>query len=107
MIYAHLLLLKGIKKQHTRLQRKHSTKKTAKLLPRPFQLPETFPEFVSKEISTGVVSGRARSRLIFTVANAVFKHTAYPSDEEYVHVASQVVGKYEFMKGDNGSHVSY
>ena len=76
-------------------------------MPQPFKLPKHFPEFVKKELSTGVLSGKARTRLIFTVAIAMFQHTDYPTKGEYDHVARQIVKKYEFMSDDKGSHVSW
>ena len=75
-------------------------------IPWPFPLPTQFPQFVSKELSTGNLSAISRSRLIFTVASAVFKYASYPTREEYDHVARQIVKKYKFMADSKGSHVS-
>lgn len=109
MCYA-CLLLKGVKKASKKFQKKNfiSKKKKARWssLPIPFKLPKHFPKFVKKELSTGVLSGKARTRLIFTVAIAMFEYTPYPTKEEYDHVARQIVKKYDFMSDDKGSHVS-
>jgi len=107
----YIYAFKDVKKPTKKLQSKYPKcathkKMTDSLLPRPFKLPKKFPKFVNKEISTGMLSGKARTRLIFTVANAVFDYTAYPSKEEYDHVARQIVKRYQFMSDDKGSHVS-
>ena len=83
-----------LKKTKKKSQKKGSVskKKTSKMsLPRPFKLPQHFPKFVKRELSTGVLSGKARTRLIFTVAIAMFDYTSYPTKEEYDHVARQIV----------------
>ena len=78
----------------------------SKSLPQPFQLPENFPESVEEELEAGQLTAKARKRFMLTVANAIFKHTMYPSDMEYDHVAEQIVTKYAFMGDKKGSHVS-
>ena len=103
----HLIRCFKDSKKIKKLQGKGSKrKKRRSSLPRPFQLPKHYPKFVKQELSTGILSGKARTRLIFTVANAMFEYTHYPTREEYDHVARQIVRKYEFMSDDRGSHVS-
>lgn len=102
-------VIKGVKKIKKKPQKKgptHTKKKAGSSLPQPFKLPKNFPQFVRNEISTGVLSGKARTRLIFTVANAIFKYTSYPTKEEYDHIARQIVNEYKFMSDDKGSYVS-
>ena len=111
MFITYYSLFKGVKKPKRKLQRKDSTpkkkkRKSGSLLPRPFHLPKHFPKVVKSEISTGFLSRKARSRLILTVANAVFDYASYPTREDYDHVARQIVKKYQFMSDDKGSHVS-
>lgn len=103
-------LLKGLEKSSKGSQRKSSSMCRMNMaqssIPWPFPLPTQFPQIVSKELSTGYLSAKSRSRLIFTVANAVFKYESYPTNLDYDHVAREIVKKYKFMADDRGSHVS-
>lgn len=103
-------LLKGLEEPSKRSQRKSSSMRRMNMaqssIPWPFPLPTQFPQIVNKELSTGYLSAKSRSRLIFTVANAVFKYESYPTNLDYDHIAREIVKKYKFMADDRGSHVS-
>ena len=81
-------------------------KKSEKPLPRPFQLPENYPRIVQEGLAVGSLTGRARTKFLTTVAEAVHMHKLYPTQEEYEHVAKRIVERYGFMhQGSGTGHV--
>ena len=91
----------------------HQHKKIAKRkaeeqpLPCPFELPRNYLRMVQDCLNMGILTGKARTKFISSVASVVFRYKNYPTKEEYDHVTEQVVNRYPFMKfGPGRGHVS-
>lgn len=74
-----------------------SKRKQEPPLPRPFDLPANFSPQVMAGLESENLVGNARTKFITAIANAIFRYKNYPTDEEYRHVAQQVVRKWKFL----------
>ena len=68
-----------------------SKRKQEQPLPRPFDLPTNFSPQVMAGLESESLVGHARTKFITAITNAIFRLKNYPTDEEYHHVAQQVV----------------
>ena len=64
-------------------------------LPRPFDVPQNFPQAISTD-------GKPRAKFITIIAQSIYRHKSYPTDEEYIHVAQELVKKWPFLDGGKG-----
>lgn len=83
-----------------------SKRKQEKPLPFPFDLPQNYPPIVMRDLAKNMLSGKARTKLIATVASAIFRYKNYPTPEERKSVATQIVQKYPFLKSSATGSVS-
>ena len=74
-----------------------SKRKQEPPLPRPFDPPVNFSPQVMAGLEAENLMGNARTKFKTTNANAIFRYKSYPTDEEYHHVAQQVVRKWKFL----------
>ena len=83
-----------------------SKRKQEPALPRPFELPINFSLDIMAGLQEEHLVGNPRRKFITAVANAIFHFKNYPTDEEYHHVAQQVIKKWKFLDTGGGC-VSY
>ena len=81
-------------------------RKLEKPLPLPFDLPQNYPAIVMSDLAKNMLSGKARTKFIATVASAIFRYKSYPTPEERRCVAMQIVQKYPFLKSSATGSVS-
>lgn len=82
-----------------------SKRKQESRLPRPFQLPVNFNPTIADALRNETLSGKARTKFVSVIAEAIFRYKSYPTTEEYEHVAQQIVKKWPFLS-KSGSYVS-
>lgn len=84
------------------------TKEESTPLPDPFPLPKNFRPDVHLALTSKRMTKTTRATFFSTVAAAMFQYKRYPSRDDYVSVARQIVTKYPFLgsKGFGASHVS-
>ena len=84
------------------------TKEESTPLPDPFPLPKNFRPDVHLALTNKRMTKSTRATFFSTVAAAMFQFKKYPSRDDYVTVARQIVCKYPFLgsKGFGASHVS-
>jgi len=87
-------------------KRKRALKKEEQPLPHPFQLPDNYCKVVRDGLDSTVMSGKARTKFIASIASAMFCYKQHPTKVEYRHVAHQIVQKYPFM-GQQDNLVSF
>ena len=83
-----------------------SKKKQESGLPMPFELPRNFQPKIQAGLDEENLTGKARAKFITSIAEAIYRFKSYPTREEYEHVASRMVQKWEFLETRTG-HVSY
>ena len=83
-----------------------SKRKQEPALPRPFELPVNFSPEIMAGLQEEHLVGNPRRKFITAIANAIFRFKSYPTDEEYHHVAQQVIKKWKFLDTGGGC-VSY
>ena len=69
-------------------------------LPQPFPLPQHFSSAVEAGIRAEDVN--IEPKYISSVANSMLCHKRYPTNDEYTHVATQIITKYPWMKARIG-----
>lgn len=74
-------------------------------LPQDIHLPKNYSREINEALEEGHLAGRAKTKFISKVADAIHFHNLYPSREEYnfIRVAQMVVNKYPFMSSGSGS----
>ena len=72
-------------------------------LPKPFELPLNYPHIVMVDLKEHMLTGRARTKFIMSIASAIFRYKVYPTKEEYEHVGQRIVAKYEFLTSKSGN----
>ena len=82
-----------------------SKKKQESRLPRPFQLPVNFNPTISLVCWKMRLSGKPRSKFVSVIAELIDGYKRYPTNDEYDHVAEQIVKKWLFLC-KSGSYVS-
>ena len=60
-------------------------------LPRPFDVPQNFPQTISTGLISHKLTGKPRAKFITIIAQSIYRHKSYPTDEEYIHVAQELV----------------
>lgn len=85
------------------------TKEESTPLPDPFPLPQNLRPDVHLALTTKRMTKTTRATFFSTIAAAMFQYKRYPSRDDYVCVARQIVSKYPFLgsKGFGAGHVSY
>ena len=83
------------------------TKEKSTPLPDPFPLPTNFRPDVQLSLSSKRMCETTRASFFSTIAAAVFQYKRYPTCDDYVTVARQIVMKYPFLgtKGFGAAHV--
>lgn len=83
------------------------TKEDCTPLPDPFTLPTNFRPDVHLCLTNKKMTKSARAAFFSSVAAAMFQFKRYPSRDDYVSVARQIIGKYPFLgsTGLGASHV--
>ena len=71
-------------------------------LPRPFDVPQNFPQTISTGLISHKLTGKPRAKFITIIAQSIYRHKSYPTDEEYIHVAQELVKKWPFLDGGKG-----
>ena len=74
-----------------------SKRKQEPPLPQLFDPPVNFSPQVMAGLEAENLVGNARTKFITAIVNAIFRYKSYPTDEEYHHVAQQVVRKWKFL----------
>ena len=82
-----------------------SKKKQEPRLPQPFQLPGNFNPTIAEALKSEMLSGKCRGKFLQVIADSIFRYKSYPTDDEYKHVAQQMVKKWPFLS-NGGNHVS-
>ena len=85
------------------------TKDKCNPLPDPFPLPKHFRPDVHVSLMSQRMTKNTRAAFFSAVASAMFQFKRYPSRDDYVSVARQVVSKYPFFgsKRFGATHVSH
>ena len=55
-------------------------------LPNPFDLPKNYSPAVMAGLKKGMLSGKNKTKMLSTIAGAMFLHKSYPTPDEYDHV---------------------
>ena len=84
-------------------QRKIVKREIEPPLPIPFELPRNFPAIVMCELEKGTLSSKGKTKLIGSVAAAMFRFKSYPTRREYEHVGELLIEKYSFLRSSSGS----
>ena len=82
-----------------------SKKKQESRLPRPFQLPVNFNPTIASALENETLSGKSRTKFVSVIAESIYGYKSYPTNDEYDHVAEQIVKKWPFLC-KSGSYVS-
>lgn len=94
----HCYHQKQTKLEETQWIRRLSQRKQEKPLPNPFQLPENFPSIVEAALLKKALFGHARTKFLTVVAQSIYFHKRYPTNEEYFHVVQQrIFEKWPFL----------
>ena len=79
-----------------------SKKKQELPLPQSFQLPQNFAPAIQEGLKAERLTEKARSKFITVIAQAMFRFKGYPLDEEYRHIAQEVVKTWKFLDFGSG-----
>ena len=71
-------------------------------LPKPFPLPQNFPPVVAMGLEKRSLAGKARTKFVTTLANAIFMHKSYPSTSELRDVIRIAHQKWDFLAAATG-----
>ena len=82
-----------------------SKRKQEPELPIPFDMPRNFQPYIQLGLDQENLTGKARAKIITTIAESIYRYKSYPTREEYDHVASQMVKRWTFLDAPTG-HVS-
>ena len=83
-----------------------SARKKEPPLPMPFDLPRNFQPKIQAGLDEKNFTGRVRAKFMISIAEAIYRFKSYPTQEEYQHVARQVVKKWALLETRKG-HVSF
>lgn len=83
-------------------------KRKEREIPTPFPWPDNFKPDVELALSKGQMSRETKAAFYSTIAHTMFGYRKYPTREEYVRVACEIITRYPFLKPPKGSPtVSY
>ena len=71
-------------------------------LPRPFEIPSNLPQNISAGLAAKKLTGRPRTKFVTIIAQSIYRHKSYPTDDEYMHVAQELVKKWSFLDEGKG-----
>ena len=71
-------------------------------LPRPFELPLNFSPSISSALEKKRLTGTPRAKFITVVSQSIYRFKNYPTDDEYFHVAQEMVKKWSFLDEGKG-----
>ena len=80
------------------------TKRAQELpLPRPFEILSNLPQNISADLAARKLTGRPRTKFVTIIAQSIYRHKSYPTDDEYnMHVAQEFVKKWSFLDEGKG-----
>ena len=82
-----------------------SKKKQEHRLPQPFQLPVNLQSTIADALRNESLSAKSCAKFLSVIADSIFRHKSYPTNDEYEHIAQQIVKKGPFLS-KGGSYVS-
>lgn len=71
-------------------------------LPRPFGVPQNFPNAIAIGLENKKLTGRPRTKFITIIAQSIYRFKSYPTEEEYIRVARELVEKWPFLDDGKG-----
>lgn len=71
-------------------------------LPHPFPFPKHFTSTVELALFTKKMTKETNAAFLLSIAAAMLGYKWYPTREEYVRVAVDIIRTYPFMKPPNG-----
>ena len=74
-----------------------------KPLPDPFPLPHNFRTDVEVALKTGEMTRETTKSFFSTVAGSILTFKRYPTKEEFIRIATDIVRKYPFLRSSTGS----
>ena len=66
-------------------------------LPRPFPLPKNFPSAIAEAFQQAKLCGK-----LTIISQSIYLFKSYPTDDEYIHVAQELVKKWPFLDDGKG-----
>uniref|UniRef100_A0A1X7U1X0 Uncharacterized protein n=1 Tax=Amphimedon queenslandica TaxID=400682 RepID=A0A1X7U1X0_AMPQE len=78
-------------------------KEKEKPLPHPFIFPVNYRPEVEMCLKSGKMTKEARKQLLTSVASCMFSYKRYPTKEEFIQLAMEIIRKYPFMKSLTGT----
>lgn len=58
---------------------------------------------VMAELAKGTLSGKGKTKLISSIAGAMFRYKSFPTKQEYDQVAKQIITDYPFLRSSSGT----
>ena len=71
-------------------------------LPRPFEIPSNFPHSIASGLAKRNLTGKPRTKFITIIAQSIYRHKYYPTEDEYLHVVQELVKKWSFLDEGRG-----
>ena len=69
---------------------------------RPFEVPRKFPEAISLALQNKKLTGRARTKFITLIAQSIYRHKSYLTEDEYLHIIQELVKQWPFFDEGKG-----
>ena len=71
-------------------------------LPRPFPIPQNFPQSITLGLASKRLTGKPRTKFITVISQSIYRFKNYPTEDEYIQVVQEIVKKWPFLDDGRG-----